>query len=166
VPRPVIDNDELSKLVHINDYDGMSDFHTVVIPCLFPVAAGGEGLRKALEQVRRKATDAIDAGATILVLSDRDADAEMAPIPSLLFTSAVHHHLIREKTRTQVGLVVETARRARCTTCASCSATAPPPSTPTWPSRPSRTASPRTPPSCTIPPRPSPTTSRVPARAC
>ena len=58
--------------------------------------------------MRRKATDAIDAGATILVLSDRDADAEMAPIPSLLFTSAVHHHLIREKTRTRVGLVVET----------------------------------------------------------
>jgi len=108
VPRPVIDNAELSKLVHINDYDGMSDFRTVVIPCLYPVAAGGEGLRKALDQVRRKATDAIDAGATILVLSDRDADAEMAPIPSLLFTSAVHHHLIREKTRTRVGLVVET----------------------------------------------------------
>ncbi|HEY6533175.1 MAG TPA: glutamate synthase large subunit, partial [Acidimicrobiales bacterium] len=108
VPRPVIDNDELAKLVHINDYDGMSDFHTVVIPCLYPVAGGGEGLRKALEQVRRKATDAIDAGATILVLSDRDADADMAPIPSLLFTAAVHHHLIREKTRTQVGLVVET----------------------------------------------------------
>jgi glutamate synthase (NADPH/NADH) large chain len=108
VPRPVIDNDELAKLVHINDYDGMEDFHTVVIPCLYPVAGGGEGLRKALEQVRRKATDAIDAGATILVLSDRDADVEMAPIPSLLFTAAVHHHLIREKTRTQVGLVVET----------------------------------------------------------
>jgi glutamate synthase (NADPH/NADH) large chain len=108
VPRPVIDNDELSKLVHINDYDGMSDFRTVVIPCLYPVAGGGEGLRKALDQVRRKATDAIDAGATILVLSDRDASAEMAPIPSLLFTAAVHHHLIREKTRTRVGLVVET----------------------------------------------------------
>jgi glutamate synthase (NADPH/NADH) large chain len=108
VPRPVIDNDELAKLVHINDYDGMEDFHTVVIPCLYPVAGGGEGLRKALEQVRRKATDAIDAGATILVLSDRDADVEMTPIPSLLFTAAVHHHLIREKTRTQVGLVIET----------------------------------------------------------
>ena len=108
VARPVIDNDELAKLVHINDYDGMSDFRTVVIPCVYPVAAGGEGLRKALDQVRRKATDAIDAGATILVLSDRDADAEMAPIPSLLATSAVHHHLIRQKTRTQVGLVVET----------------------------------------------------------
>ena len=62
VPRPVIDNDELGKLVHINDYDGMSDFHTVVIPCLYPVAAGGEGLRKALDHVRRMATDAIDAG--------------------------------------------------------------------------------------------------------
>jgi len=108
IPRPVIDNDELAKLVHIHDYEGTSDFHTVVIPCVYPVAAGGAGLRKALDQVRRKASDAIDAGATILVLSDRDCDAEMAPIPSLLFTSAVHHHLIREKTRTRVGLVVET----------------------------------------------------------
>ncbi|CAB4582093.1 unannotated protein [freshwater metagenome] len=79
----------------------------MVIPCLYPVAAGGEGLAKALQNVRRLASDAIEAGATMLVLSDRGADAEMAPIPSLLFTSAVHHHLIREKTRTRVGLIVE-----------------------------------------------------------
>jgi glutamate synthase (NADPH/NADH) large chain len=57
--------------------------------------------------VRREASDAIAAGARLIVLSDRDSDAELAPIPSLLLTSAVHHHLIREKTRTQVGLVVE-----------------------------------------------------------
>ncbi len=110
IPRPVIDNDELSKLVHINDYEGMSDFHSVVIRCLYRVADGTDGLRSALDDVRRKASDAIDAGATILVLSDRGADAEMIPIPSLLFTAAVHHHLIREKTRTRVGLVVETGQ--------------------------------------------------------
>jgi glutamate synthase (NADPH/NADH) large chain len=108
LPRPVIDNDELAKLVHIDDYEGLSDFRTVVIPCLFPVAEGGDGLRRALDEVRRKASDAIDAGATILVLSDRDSTADLAPIPSLLFTSAVHHHLIREKSRTRVGLIVET----------------------------------------------------------
>ena len=106
--RPVIDNDELRKIVHIGEYEGLSDLRTVVIPCLYPVAAGGEGLAKAIEHVRRRASDAIEAGATMLVLSDRGADAEMAPIPSLLFTSAVHHHLIREKTRTRVGLVIET----------------------------------------------------------
>jgi glutamate synthase (NADPH/NADH) large chain len=105
--RPIIDNDELRTLIHIADHDGLSDFRTVVIPCLYPVDAGGEGLEKALANVRRLATEAIDAGATMLVLSDRGADAEMAPIPSLLFTSAVHHHLIREKSRTRVGLVVE-----------------------------------------------------------
>ena len=107
IERPIIDNDELRTLVHIADHEGASDFRTVVIPCLYPVAAGGEGLAKALANVRRLASEAIDAGATMLVLSDRGADAEMAPIPSLLFTSAVHHHLIREKSRTRVGLIVE-----------------------------------------------------------
>jgi glutamate synthase (NADPH/NADH) large chain len=107
IERPILDNDELRTLVHIADHEGASDFRTVVIPCLYPVAAGGEGLAKALKNVRRLASDAIEAGATMLVLSDRGADAEMAPIPSLLFTSAVHHHLIREKTRTRVGLIVE-----------------------------------------------------------
>ena len=107
IERPILDNDELRTLVHIADHEGAADFRTVVIPCLYPVAAGGEGLAKALGNVRRLASDAIEAGATMLVLSDRGADAEMAPIPSLLFTSAVHHHLIREKTRTRVGLIVE-----------------------------------------------------------
>jgi len=107
IDRPILDNNELRTLVHIADHEGASDFRSVVIPCLYPVAAGGEGLGKAIANVRRLATDAIEAGATMLVLSDRGSDAEMAPIPSLLFTSAVHHHLIREKTRTRVGLIVE-----------------------------------------------------------
>ena len=107
IERPILDNNELRTLVHIADNEGASDFRTVVIPCLYPVAAGGEGLEKALANVRRLANDAIEAGATMLVLSDRGSDAEMAPIPSLLFTSAVHHHLIRQKTRTRVGLIVE-----------------------------------------------------------
>ena len=72
-----------------------------------PVAGGGAALREALDRVRAEASAAIAEGKRILVLSDRDSDAESAPIPSLLLTSAVHHHLIREKTRTQVGLVVE-----------------------------------------------------------
>ncbi len=107
VESPILDNDDLRKIVHIGDYENTSDFRTVVIPCLYPVAAGGEGLGKALDSIRRLASDAIAAGATMLVLSDRGADEEMAPIPSLLATGAVHHHLIRERTRTRVGLVVE-----------------------------------------------------------
>ena len=74
---------------------------------LFFVADGGDSLRERLEEIKAEVSQAISDGAHIIVLSDRDADAEEAPIPSLLLTSAVHHHLIREKTRTKVGLVVE-----------------------------------------------------------
>ena len=69
---------------------------------------GGDALREAMDRVRHEASAAIANGARVIVLSDRDSSAEWAPIPSLLLVSAVHHHLIREKTRTQVGLVVET----------------------------------------------------------
>ena len=108
IAQPIIDNDELQKIIQIGSYAGLSDHRTTVIPCLYPVSTGGEGIRKALDHVRHLASQAISDGSTILVLSDRGADAEMAPIPSLLYTAAVHHHLIRERTRTRVGLVVET----------------------------------------------------------
>ena len=74
---------------------------------MFPIAGGGRSLVARLEQIRQEVSNAINGGARIIVLSDRDGDAENAPIPSLLLTSAVHHHLIREKSRTKVGLVVE-----------------------------------------------------------
>jgi len=106
--RPIIDNAELAKLVDIHTYPGLEDFRTVVTPCLYRVEQGGAGLRAALDELRRTVSDAIHNGANIVVLSDRGSNEELAPIPALLFTSAVHHHLIREKTRTQVGLVVET----------------------------------------------------------
>ena len=107
VARPIINNDELEKIVSIDQYDNLADFRTVTIACLFPIADGGEGLRLALDDVRRRASEAIEGGATILILSDRHSTEALAPIPSLLSTSAVHHHLIREQTRTRVGLVVE-----------------------------------------------------------
>jgi glutamate synthase (NADPH/NADH) large chain len=106
--EPIIDDAELAKIIGVDGPDGIADFKTVVIPCLYPVAAGGHGLEKALEHVRHLASRAIADGATFLVLSDRGTDAEMAPIPMLLATAGVHHHLIREKTRTRVGLLVET----------------------------------------------------------
>jgi glutamate synthase (NADPH/NADH) large chain len=110
LPFPVIDNDALAKITHI-DADGASTsaarFATVRVRGLYPVAGGGEALERRLVEVCAEVSAAIAGGARFVVLSDRDSDAVWAPIPSLLLTSAVHHHLIREKTRTQVGLVVE-----------------------------------------------------------
>ena len=105
---PVIDNDELAKIVHANADGNHPGFISHVVRGLFPIAEGGEGLRARIKEIRSEVSAAIDAGARIIILSDRDGDADNAPIPSLLLTSAVHHHLIREKTRTKVGLVVET----------------------------------------------------------
>ncbi len=107
LPFPIIDNDELAKLIHINEDGDMPGFAAVMLHGLYPVAGGGPALAEALDTLRREASEAIAGGARILVLSDRDSTEELAPIPSLLMTAAVHHHLIREKTRTEVGLVIE-----------------------------------------------------------
>ncbi len=104
---PVIDNDELAKIIHVNADGEHPDFDSHVIRGLFPVLGGGEALRDRIEEIRAEVSTAIKDGSRIIVLSDRDGDSEEAPIPSLLLTSAIHHHLIREKTRTQVSLIVE-----------------------------------------------------------
>ena len=104
---PVIDNDELAKIVHINHDGDLPGFAASRIRGLYPVAGGGAALQARLEEIFAEVSAAIADGARFIVLSDRDSDAELAPIPSLLLTSAVHHHLIRERTRTQVGLIVE-----------------------------------------------------------
>ena len=104
---PVIDNDELAKIINVNADNNHPGLSTYVIRGLFPISQGGQGLQERIEQIRAEVSEAISKGSRIIVLSDRDGDAENAPIPSLLLTSAVHHHLIREKTRTKVGLVVE-----------------------------------------------------------
>jgi glutamate synthase (NADPH/NADH) large chain len=104
---PVIDNDELSKIIHINadgNHPGLSSY---VVRGLFPLAHGGAGMAARISEIQSEVSSAIKDGARIIILSDRDGDADSVPIPSLLLTSAVHHHLIREKTRTKVGLVVE-----------------------------------------------------------
>ncbi|PXY25042.1 glutamate synthase subunit alpha [Prauserella coralliicola] len=105
---PVIDNDELAKLIHVNDDGDLPGFACTVLSGLYEVDGGGPALAEAIERVRREASEAIAAGARTLVLSDRDADHRMAPIPSLLLVSAVHHHLVRTKERLRVALVVET----------------------------------------------------------
>ncbi|MEN4478377.1 glutamate synthase large subunit [Mycolicibacterium cosmeticum] len=104
---PVLDNDELNKIVHINDDGEQPGLRTAVLRALYDVERGGEGLAEALEDLRARACDAIAKGARTLVISDRDSDHRKAPIPSLLAVSAVHHHLVRTKERTSVALVVE-----------------------------------------------------------
>src|SRR6202453_3662015 len=118
LPLPVIDRDDLAKLMYVNEGGETPGFKAFAIDGLFevreagaagaPTAAAGESLRQAIDDVRRRVSEAIAEGANLIVLSDRNANIDWAPIPSLLLTAAVHHHLVREKTRTQVGLVIET----------------------------------------------------------
>nr|WP_239000955.1 glutamate synthase large subunit [Jiangella asiatica] len=107
LPFPVIDNDQLAKIIHINRDGDLPGYATHVVRGLFDVAAGAAGLSRRLDEICVEVSKAIESGARIVVLSDRHSDTTLAPIPSLLLTSAVHHHLIREKSRTKVGLVVE-----------------------------------------------------------
>ena len=107
LPFPVVDNDELAKIIHINQDGDLPGFASHVVHGLYRASGGGDGLRERLDEIQREVSDAIADGARIIVLSDRHATSELAPIPSLLLTGAVHHHLVREKTRTQAALVVE-----------------------------------------------------------
>ena len=107
LPFPVIDNDALSKLLHINRDGDLPGYSTHVSRGLYPVEGGGEALANRIDDICAEVSAAIAGGARIIVLSDRHSTAELAPVPSLLLTGAIHHHLVREKTRTQVGLIVE-----------------------------------------------------------
>ncbi|MER5819250.1 MULTISPECIES: glutamate synthase large subunit [Streptomyces] len=107
LPFPVIDNDELAKLIHINADGDMPGMKAATLSGLYRVSGGGDALAARIEAICGEVDAAIEDGARLIVLSDRHSDAEHAPIPSLLLTSAVHHHLIRTKQRTQVGLLVE-----------------------------------------------------------
>jgi glutamate synthase (ferredoxin) len=103
ITYPVIDNDQLARLRHVYE----PEFRSITLPMLFDPAENGKGLERALEELKKRASDAVAAGYTIIILSDRGADRTRAPIPSLLATAGVHHHLVRLGTRTQCGLVVE-----------------------------------------------------------
>ncbi len=100
---PILSNGELAKIRHIEK----EGYKTVTLPILFKAGEGGPGLEKALEELCRAADRAINGGANLLILSDREASRENAPIPALLALSGLHHHLIREGTRTRVGLMLE-----------------------------------------------------------
>jgi glutamate synthase (NADPH/NADH) large chain len=107
LPFPVIDNDQLARIVNVEADPETADLHTVRLRGLYPVAGGAPALGERLAQICDEAATAIDEGATFLVLSDRDSNPTLAPIPSLLLTSAVQHHLVRTGRRTHAALVVE-----------------------------------------------------------
>src|SRR5450432_894557 len=107
LPTPVLRNEELEKLRNLDGDSGSHGFKSVTIPMLYEVTAGGPGLKQAIETLRVAASRAIADGNNIIILSDRGHDRDRAPIPSLLAIAAVQHHLLREGSRTRVGLVVE-----------------------------------------------------------
>jgi len=133
MPHPVLTNEELAKLLYINEDGTQPGWRAFAVDGLFPVGDAGPGvvgagrgpggggespagraealgaaLAAALEDICTRVSEAVRAGAKVIVLSDRHSSPQLAPIPALLLVGAVHHHLVREKTRTQVGLVVET----------------------------------------------------------
>ena len=103
VRYPIIDNSQLAKLRHIR----VKGFSAVTLPMLFRAVDGAAGLERALEDLNTQAAQAVAAGYTILILSDRGVSNELAPVPSLLATAGVHHHLVRQGARTRCALVVE-----------------------------------------------------------
>ncbi|SKB03178.1 glutamate synthase large subunit [Aeromicrobium choanae] len=108
LPFPVIDSDELAKIRHMNRDGDMPGFSVHVVRGLYDVLGGGEALAKRLEEICAEVSEAIvERGARIIVLSDRHSNVDLAPIPSLLLTGAVHHHMVRERLRTQAGLLIE-----------------------------------------------------------
>ena len=104
VEHPILSSREMEKIRNLDQ----NDLKSVVLSTLFPVSKGEKGMEQALDALCQSASKAIEEGATILVLSDKGVDANNAALPSLLAIAGVHHHLLRERTRTRVGLVVET----------------------------------------------------------
>ncbi|MFH5822750.1 glutamate synthase large subunit [Georgenia sp. AZ-5] len=108
VPFPTMDNDELAKVKHVARTPRKGhNFSAVAISGLYRVSGGGAALKERLDEIFAEVDAAIDRGVSFIVLSDRDSTAELAPIPSLLLTSAVHHHTLRRRTRTKISLLVE-----------------------------------------------------------
>jgi glutamate synthase (NADPH) large chain len=131
LPYPVISDSDLAKIIHINEDGDLPGFAAHLVDGRYPVAGGGAALRGALAQICREVSAAITSGARFIVLSDRGAaaggggavtgadgvlpgGADLAPIPSLLLTGAVHHHLIRNRERSRAGLIVEAGDVREC----------------------------------------------------
>jgi len=106
VHQPILDNVELEKIRHIDQITG-GKFRTITLSMCYPVSQGAEGMKPAIDRLCAAAEKAVSEHYNIVILSDRGVDADNIAIPSLLATSAVHHHLIRQGLRTETGLVVE-----------------------------------------------------------
>ena len=104
IKYPILHNDQVAKLRHLPPG---SPFRSTTLPLLYNPEEDGPGLERAMAELCRTASQAVAAGYGILILSDRGVDATHAPIPSLLATAGVHHHLVREGSRTKCGLLVE-----------------------------------------------------------
>ncbi|MBV9080044.1 MAG: glutamate synthase large subunit, partial [Elusimicrobia bacterium] len=104
LPHAIITNKDLEKIRRINE----GKLKATTLPMLWKAAKGADGLAPAVQQLCQEASKAVRQGYSILILSDRGVDKENVPIPALLATAAVHHHLIREGTRTKVGIAIET----------------------------------------------------------
>ena len=103
---PILKNEDMDKLRQLEAVSG-SRFKSITLPILFNVADGPAGLAKAMGVLCRQASAAVATGHEFIILSDRAIDRQRAPIPALLAVAGVHHHLIREGTRTKVGLILE-----------------------------------------------------------
>ena len=102
---PILTNDELARIKNIDKGNNIGK--ALTISCLYRVDDGAAALEARLAEMNREVDEALDAGVTFVILSDRDSNRELAPIPSLLALSSVHHHLLRRGTRTRAGLLVE-----------------------------------------------------------
>jgi glutamate synthase domain-containing protein 2/glutamate synthase domain-containing protein 3 len=104
LPHPLLANYDLEKLRHVT----VGNFQATTLPLLFKARDHVQGLAKALKDLTRKVDEAVRKGYSLIILTDRGVNRDLAPIPSLLATASVHHHLIREGTRSNVGLIIET----------------------------------------------------------
>ncbi|OEF97502.1 glutamate synthase large subunit [Desulfuribacillus alkaliarsenatis] len=104
IKSPILKNNELAKISHVE----REGFKSVTLSVLYNVKEGSKGLESALERISAEADRAIEAGATFIILSDRGVNKDQAAIPMLLATSGVHHHLVRQGTRTKIALIAET----------------------------------------------------------
>ena len=104
MPQPILRNSELERLRQVDH----SVFEARTIDTTWPVEEGEAGMERRLDAICREASELVERGVNIIILSDRNIGSERAAIPSLLAVGAVHHHLVREGTRLQIGLVAET----------------------------------------------------------
>ena len=110
IDDPILNDKQLSKIRHLTD----PAFRSETLSILFSPKSGSRGLEIAMDELCQKASEAVEKGTTLVILSDRGVNSDRAPIPALLATAGVHHHLVREGTRIRCSLIVETGEAREC----------------------------------------------------